>query len=88
MHDCMHAGIALQPGREPHASVQMHVLGSCSLQATVHLHEGHIGADSGPDAFLLEALFRNEAWSHLNAPMSEENEGAVCRSMIDGCRCG
>ena len=39
----------------------------------------------GADAFLLEALFRNEAWEHMQLPVSEENESAVCRSMIDGC---
>ena len=42
---------------------------------------------AGPDAFLLESLFRNEAWNHLSAPVSEENENAIYRSMIDGCRC-
>lgn len=41
---------------------------------------------TGPDAFLLESLFRNDAWMHLSAPVSEENEVAVYRSMIDGCR--
>ncbi|KAK9801977.1 hypothetical protein WJX73_005616 [Symbiochloris irregularis] len=40
---------------------------------------------TGPDSFLLEALFRNEAWGHLSLPVSEENEAAVCRSMLDGC---
>lgn len=39
----------------------------------------------GGDAFLLEALFRNETWEHMQLPVSEENESAVCRSMIDGC---
>ena len=41
---------------------------------------------SGTDAFLLEALFRNEAWSHLSLPVSRENEEAVCTSMLDGLR--
>lgn len=41
---------------------------------------------SGPDAFLLEALFRNEAWNHLSLPVSRENEEAVCTSMLDGLR--
>jgi [ribulose-bisphosphate carboxylase]/[fructose-bisphosphate aldolase]-lysine N-methyltransferase len=39
----------------------------------------------GADAFLLEALFRNEAWDHMQLPVSQENELAVCKSMSDGC---
>ncbi|KAL3159238.1 hypothetical protein ABBQ32_011210 [Trebouxia sp. C0010 RCD-2024] len=41
---------------------------------------------SGPDAFLMEALFRNEVWGHMQVPVSRVNEEAVCQSMIDGCR--
>ena len=41
---------------------------------------------TGPDAFLLESIFRTEAWNHLSAPVSEPNESAVYRSMMDGCR--
>ncbi|KAK9918129.1 hypothetical protein WJX75_001458 [Coccomyxa subellipsoidea] len=41
---------------------------------------------SGQDAFLLEPLFRNEAWGHMLAPVSEANERAVYESMMDGCR--
>eukprot|EP00884_Botryococcus_braunii_P017311 jgi/Botrbrau1/4263/Bobra.0390s0003.1 len=41
---------------------------------------------SGPDAFLLEALFRAEAWDHMTLPVSQDNERAVCLSMVDGCR--
>lgn len=39
----------------------------------------------GGDAFLLEALFRNEIWDHLQLPLSEPNESAVYQSMIEGC---
>eukprot|EP00890_Picochlorum_soloecismus_P006560 jgi/Picsp_1/729/NSC_04218-R1_rubisco large subunit n-methyltransferase len=39
----------------------------------------------GPDAFLLESIFRNEIWEHLNLPISEPNERAVYESMATGC---
>ena len=39
----------------------------------------------GPDAFLLESIFRNEIWEHLNLPISEPNERAVYESMASGC---
>ena len=42
---------------------------------------------SGADAFLLEALFRNDAWGHVLKPISEPNERSVFVSMIEGCRC-
>lgn len=38
----------------------------------------------GPDAFLLESIFRNEVWDHMQLPISEDNERAVCQSMVDG----
>eukprot|EP00250_Pteridium_aquilinum_P005644 c15711_g1_i1 orf=606-2153(-) len=41
---------------------------------------------SGTDAFLLEALFRNSVWGHLQSPVSRENEEAVCKAVLDGCR--
>lgn len=41
---------------------------------------------NGADAFLLEALFRNEVWDHVQDPISEENERAVCLGIIEGCR--
>lgn len=37
------------------------------------------------DAFLLESIFRNEVWGHVNLPVSEENERAVYESMASGC---
>lgn len=41
---------------------------------------------AGPDAFLLEALFRNETWDFMLQPVSQGNEDALCQSMIAGCR--
>ena len=43
---------------------------------------------AGQDSFLLEALFRNEAWGHMLAPVSQPNEHAVYQSMLEGCRAG
>lgn len=40
----------------------------------------------GADAFLLEALFRNSVWELLQLPVSRENEEAVCKAVLDGCR--
>ncbi|CAM6109617.1 unnamed protein product [Calypogeia fissa] len=40
----------------------------------------------GPDAFLLEALFRNAVWDHISLPVSKENEEGVCTAILDGCR--
>ena len=40
----------------------------------------------GPDAFLLEALFRQQAWDMISQPVSQENEAAMCASMTAGCR--
>eukprot|EP00887_Chlorella_sp_A99_P001195 scaffold14.g1195.t1 len=40
----------------------------------------------GPDAFLLESVFRTEVWGHVQEPVSEESEEAVCRQLADGCR--
>jgi len=37
------------------------------------------------DAFLLESIFRNEVWGHVNLPISEENERDVYESMVSGC---
>ncbi len=41
---------------------------------------------AGADAFMLEALFRADAWGFMLQPVSPDNERAVCQSMIDGCR--
>lgn len=40
----------------------------------------------GPDAFLLEALFRDSVWEHLSLPVSQQNEAAICKVVLDGCR--
>ena len=34
----------------------------------------------------MEAIFRDEAWEHMNQPVSVENETAVCENMIEGLR--
>jgi len=44
-----------------------------------------LAALTGPDAFLLEALFRRDVWGHLQNPISQENEEGLCRTMIEGC---
>eukprot|EP00873_Tetraselmis_striata_P044969 jgi/Tetstr1/465233/TSEL_009936.t2 len=41
---------------------------------------------SGEDAFHLEAMFRDAAWSHFLGPISPENERAVCEAVVQGCR--
>lgn len=38
----------------------------------------------GEDAFLLEALFRQEAWGLISEPVSEQNEAEACATMING----
>ena len=40
----------------------------------------------GEDAFHLEAMFRDAAWSHFLGPVSIENERAVCETVVQGCR--
>ncbi|PRW51051.1 fructose-bisphosphate aldolase-lysine N- chloroplastic [Chlorella sorokiniana] len=40
---------------------------------------------SGADCFLLESIFRNEVWEHMQLPISEENERACYQQLIDGC---
>jgi len=40
----------------------------------------------GSDAFLLEALFRNNAWELISEPVSKENETQACETMIAGCK--
>lgn len=39
----------------------------------------------GKDAFLLEAVFRNEVWRFMELPVSEANEQAVDEVIIDAC---
>ncbi|GJM98829.1 hypothetical protein PR202_ga15871 [Eleusine coracana subsp. coracana] len=33
----------------------------------------------GTDAFILEALFRNSVWGHLELPLSPDNEESICQ---------
>mmetsp|Transcript_33591 Transcript_33591/g.73311 ORF Transcript_33591/g.73311 Transcript_33591/m.73311 type:complete len:494 (-) Transcript_33591:326-1807(-) len=40
----------------------------------------------GTDSFLLESIFRDQAWPLISLPMSVENETAVCECMVEGCR--
>lgn len=42
---------------------------------------------AGADVFLLESVFRNDVWSHMESPVSEENERNVCTSMIEVRAC-
>ena len=38
----------------------------------------------GQDAFLLEALFRQQCWQLISDPLSKENEADCCASILDG----
>lgn len=38
----------------------------------------------GQDAFLLEAIFRKEAWGLISDPVSLDNETDACTTMING----
>lgn len=67
----------------------------CSMQFDVPRGQGpsdelitflRLSALAGPDSFLLEALFRNEAWGHLSLPVSRENEEGICTSMLEGLK--
>lgn len=40
----------------------------------------------GTDAFLLESLFRNAVWGHLELPVSRANEELVCQVVRNACR--
>lgn len=40
----------------------------------------------GQDAFLLESIFRNSVWDHLQLPVSLANEELICRVVRDACR--
>ncbi|KAL9678707.1 hypothetical protein QQ045_016556 [Rhodiola kirilowii] len=39
----------------------------------------------GADAFLLESIFRNTIWGHLDLPVSRGNEELVCRVVREAC---
>lgn len=40
----------------------------------------------GTDAFLMEALFRNSVWGHLELPVSPDNEESICKVMRGACK--
>jgi [ribulose-bisphosphate carboxylase]-lysine N-methyltransferase len=40
----------------------------------------------GTDAFLLESIFRKDAWGHMELPVSEVNERGVVNSVIKACQ--
>lgn len=40
----------------------------------------------GTDAFLLESIFRNTVWGHLELPVSRDNEEMICRVVRDACK--
>lgn len=63
--------VVLTPGDEPSTNM----LGFLRLMQV-----------SGPDAFLLESVFRGEAWDHMCNPLSPDNENAVCSTMISGAQ--
>lgn len=73
--------------------LRLHIAnGSCAccklsvrVAASNHLYDKLL-TRAGPDAFLLEALFRNETWGFMLQPVSQANEDAICQSMVDGCR--
>ncbi|PKA61182.1 [Fructose-bisphosphate aldolase]-lysine N-methyltransferase, chloroplastic [Apostasia shenzhenica] len=39
----------------------------------------------GTDAFLLESIFRNSVWGHLELPVSRSNEETICCVVLDAC---
>ncbi|GAB2280242.1 hypothetical protein Dimus_014885 [Dionaea muscipula] len=40
----------------------------------------------GTDAFLLESLFMNSIWGHLELPVSRANEELICQAMLTACK--
>ncbi|KAK6921988.1 Rubisco LSMT, substrate-binding domain [Dillenia turbinata] len=40
----------------------------------------------GTDSFLLESVFRNTIWGHLELPISQANEELICRVVRDACK--
>lgn len=40
----------------------------------------------GTDAFLLESLFRNSIWGHLELSVSRDNEELICRVVREACK--
>lgn len=42
----------------------------------------------GTDAFLLESIFRNSIWDHLQLPVSPTNEEYICQVVQNACKSG
>lgn len=40
----------------------------------------------GTDAFLLESLFRDSIWGHLELPVSRDNEELIYKVVRDACK--
>ena len=40
----------------------------------------------GTDAFLLESIFRNSVWGHLELPVSRANEALICQVIRTACK--
>lgn len=40
----------------------------------------------GTDAFLLESIFRNSVWGHLELPVSRANEEMICQVVRNACK--
>ncbi|KAI7733307.1 hypothetical protein M8C21_008512 [Ambrosia artemisiifolia] len=40
----------------------------------------------GTDAFLLESIFRNAVWDHLELPVSRDNEEVICQVVRGACK--
>lgn len=40
----------------------------------------------GTDSFLLESIFRNSVWDHLELPVSRDNEEVICQVVRSACK--
>lgn len=60
------------------------VLG-CSLPESMLQYLRLVGL-GGTDAFLLESIFRNKVWGHLELPVSRANEEMICRVVRNACK--
>ncbi|XP_074274600.1 ribulose-1,5 bisphosphate carboxylase/oxygenase large subunit N-methyltransferase, chloroplastic [Silene latifolia] len=40
----------------------------------------------GSDAFILESIFSNKVWGHLELPFSPDNEELICQVIRDACK--
>nr|XP_018684034.1 PREDICTED: fructose-bisphosphate aldolase-lysine N-methyltransferase, chloroplastic-like isoform X2 [Musa acuminata subsp. malaccensis] len=58
-----------------------------SLRTPVHVKSGEqLVALGGADTFLLESVFRNTIWGHLELPVSRANEEAICHVVRQACK--